>query len=125
MHFINDAHYGGIRGHFFWKKRKAGFAAAHPIDQFSGPGARGIDADEAFTGLFEFRRQGLYHEKAHSFHVRIFRSGPDTADYASKEHDQSSRTSSTIPIMAVSTGVSLQPSAMRAELPETARTRSR
>ena len=29
-------------------------------------------------------------------------------------------TSSTIPMMAVSTGVSLQPSAMRAELPETA-----
>ena len=30
-----------------------------------------------------------------------------------------------MPMMAVSTGVSLQPSAMRAELPETAMTRSR
>src|SRR5207253_1072751 len=34
-------------------------------------------------------------------------------------------TSSTMPMMALSTGVSLQPSAMRALLPETAMTRSR
>ena len=64
-------------------------------------------------------------QKALAKQIVILHGGHDTAHDAAEVHQVSSVTVSTIPMIVESTGVSLQPSAMRAELPETAITVSR
>src|SRR5262245_10645929 len=115
-----------IGGNLIRKKRKAGFFAPAPVDQLTGAGARAVCADDASTGWFPIHSERLNDQQALPLQVLILYCGPEATDHLSQKHNYpSSRTSSTIPMMAVSTGVSLQPSAIRAELPDTAITRSR
>src|SRR5262249_14078780 len=123
---IDDSDNRSVRGDFVREKREARFPAPAPVDHLAAPRARAIRAALPLTGGFEPHCQRLDDQQALAAQVIIFHGGHNAAHDAAEVHRQVSMLMvSTMPMIVESTGVSLQPSAMRAELPATASTVSR
>src|ERR1051326_7143821 len=112
FYLINDCNHAGFRGHVLPLESESGFAPAANVDGFAGARSHRINGDDGRPlrpPANEPQRAGLQR--------RVLDRGNHAADDFAQIHTQSCETSSTMPTIAASTGVSLQPYAIRAELP--------
>src|SRR5215831_8045847 len=140
MDRINDTHYRRLGGDLLVRvPRHRSLSPTTPIDNLAGSGPHSIERYERFSTILPLFIQRLNQEQLLGFKGIIF----DGADYRtddatylhgirslpgtlsreqSRRRFQPTSTLSTMPTMAVSTGQSLHPLAIRAELPDTTMT---
>ena len=123
------------------------FAAAAPVDRLTGSRAHRIEGDQGASLVAAPAVERLHDQQPLALERRVLDRANDISDHASEKHDDGAAgnrglyflraaasslsccasrcTVSTMPMIAASTGRSLQSAARRAELPETTSTVSR
>src|SRR4030095_7809819 len=121
VHRIDNPDDCGVRSDFARQERKTGFLTATPVHQLLLTGSRANGAHPLLPGWLQIRCERLDNQKTLAEQAGVFHCRHHTAYHASEIHVQVSKcTVSTMPMIVESTGTSLQPCAIRAELPETA-----